>query len=54
MLWIRVGFSADLDPALYLKADLDPDPGRQTNVGPYPGQTVSSRKEGFLENKLFQ
>ena len=26
-LWIRIGFSADLDPTFYLNADPDLDPG---------------------------
>jgi hypothetical protein len=32
VLWIRIGFNADPDPAFYIITD--PDPGSQTNVGP--------------------
>ncbi len=32
VLWIRIGFKADQDPAFYFNPD--PDPGSQTN-GPY-------------------
>jgi hypothetical protein len=34
--WIRIGFIADPDPALYLNADpgTDPNPGKQTNADP--------------------
>ncbi len=28
VLWIRIGFIAEPDPALRLKADLDPDPNQ--------------------------
>jgi hypothetical protein len=35
VLWIRIGFNADLDPTFYLNADLDPDPGSQTNPDPH-------------------
>ena len=38
MLWIRVGFNADPDPAVYLNADPDPD----------PGQTFKSQKVDFF------
>jgi hypothetical protein len=34
VLWIRIGFYADLDPAFYLNADPDPDPGSKTNADP--------------------
>jgi hypothetical protein len=34
VLWIRIGFRADPDPAFYLKADPNPDPGSQTNADP--------------------
>jgi hypothetical protein len=36
VLWIRIGFSADQDPAFHHNADRDPDPG------PDPGQTFKS------------
>ncbi len=29
VLWIRIGFNADPDPAFYLNADADPDAGSQ-------------------------
>jgi hypothetical protein len=29
VLWIRIGFNTDPDPAFYLTADPDPDPGSQ-------------------------
>ncbi len=35
VLWIRIGFNADPDPAFYLNADSDPDPGSQTNADPW-------------------
>jgi len=38
VLWIRVGFNADPDPAFYLNADPDPD----------PGQTFKSQKVDFF------
>jgi hypothetical protein len=36
VLWIRIGFNADPDPAFYFDADpdSDPDPGSQTNADP--------------------
>ncbi len=33
VLWIRIGFNADPDPAYYLTAD--PGPESQTNADPY-------------------
>jgi hypothetical protein len=48
VLWIRIGFNADPDPAFYLNAD--PDQGRQTNADPDPGQTWSQKVE-FLQEK---
>ncbi len=38
MLWILIGFSANLDLAFYLSAH--PDPCIQTNADPDPGQTL--------------
>jgi hypothetical protein len=38
VLRIRIGFSADSDPAFLRSAD--PDPGSQTNADPDPGQTL--------------
>jgi hypothetical protein len=34
VLWFRIGFNADPDPAFYLNADPNPDPdsGSQTNA----------------------
>jgi hypothetical protein len=45
VLWIRMGFNANPDPAFYLNADLDP--GSQTNVDPDPDQTFMSKKYEF-------
>jgi hypothetical protein len=44
MLWIRIGFNADPDPAFYLNAV--PDPGSQTNADPNldPCQTLKAQK----------
>ncbi len=43
MLWIRIGFHADPEPAFFLNADPDPD----------PGQTLSHKHFNFdMENKL--
>jgi hypothetical protein len=43
VLWIRIGFNADVDPdpAFYLYADPNPD----------PGQTLKSQKVEFLHWK---
>ncbi len=41
MLWIRIGFNADLDLAFYLNADPDPD----------LGQTFKSQKMNFYIKK---
>ena len=49
MLWIRIGFNADPDPALYLNAD--PDAGSQTNADPNPGPTFPIQKVKFLHKK---
>jgi hypothetical protein len=38
VLWIRISFNANPDPACYLNADPNPDPGSQTNADPDPGQ----------------
>ncbi len=44
---IRIGFSADPDPAFYLN-------GSQTNADPDPGQTLLSQKVGFdMTNILY-
>ncbi len=50
MLWICIDFSADPDPAFYLKAGPDLDPGSQTNADPDPdpGRTLKSQKVEFL------
>jgi hypothetical protein len=49
LLWIGIGFNADLnpDPAFYLNAD--PDPRSQTNPDPDPdpGQTLKFQKVEF-------
>jgi hypothetical protein len=44
VLWIRIGFNVDLDPAFYLNADPDPDLGSHTNADPDPSQTLKSQK----------
>jgi hypothetical protein len=51
VLWIRCGFNAGPDPAVYLNAD--PDPGIQTNADPNldPGQTLKSHKVEYLHEK---
>jgi hypothetical protein len=55
VLWIRIVFNADLDPAFYLIAD--PDPGSQNKADPDPyldpelGQTLKSQKVEFLRGK---
>jgi hypothetical protein len=53
VLWIRIGFNEDPDPACYLNADPDSDPGSQTNADPDsdPGQTLESQKVEFLHEK---
>ncbi len=50
VLWIRIGFSADPDPALYFNAD--PDPGSQTNSDPDPGSQTNADPYGskFLKD----
>ncbi len=57
MLWIRIGFNADLDLAFYLSADPDPDtdPGSLTSADPDPdpGQTLKSQKIVFLHEKKY-
>ena len=45
MLWIRIGFNANPDPAFYLNAELDP--GSQTNADPDPDQTYKSKNMNF-------
>jgi hypothetical protein len=52
VLWVRIGFNADLDPAFYLNADSDPDPGSETtkpmriraDPDSNPGHTLQSQK----------
>ncbi len=49
VLWIRISFHADPDPAFYLSADPDPDQGRQPKADPGdpdpdPGPTLKSQK----------
>ncbi len=55
VLWIRIGFNADPDLALYLNEDPDPDPTKEPNkcgctlhAFPNPGQTLPSLKVEFL------
>jgi hypothetical protein len=53
VLWIRIGFNADPDPAFYLNAD--PDPGSQTkaiHADLNPGQTLSHKKVKFFHEKF--
>jgi hypothetical protein len=47
VLWIRIGFNADPDPAFHLGANPNPDlfPGSQTNPDPDPGQTLLKVKK---------
>ncbi len=43
VLWIRVGFNADSDPAFHLNTDPDPDTGKKTmriHTDPDLGQTL--------------
>jgi hypothetical protein len=49
VFWIRIGFNADPDSALYLNPDPDPGPGSQTNAhpDPDPGQTLKTPKDKF-------
>jgi hypothetical protein len=54
VLWIRIGFNADPDPAFHLGANPNPDPfpGSQTNPDPDPGQTLLKvKKVEFLHEK---
>ncbi len=56
MLWIRIGFYADPDPAVYLNADQDPDPGDQNNADPGGSGSWSLfavKKFKFLHKKLY-
>ncbi len=41
VLWIRIGFNADPDPAFYLNVDL----GSQNSAEPDHGLTFNSQKE---------
>jgi hypothetical protein len=56
VLWIPIGFNADLDPAFYLNADPDPDlyPGGQTNVEPDPDLDPSHKKLNFYMKNVLQ
>ncbi len=45
VLWIRIGFNADPDQALYFNAD--PDPGRQT-MRIHPDPDPGRKKVQFL------
>ncbi len=45
VLWIRIGFSADPDPAFYLNAY--PDPGSQINTDP-----CGSGSDFYMKNIL--
>ncbi len=48
VLWIRISFNPDPDPAFYPSADPDPDSGSQCNANPsldpVPGQTSQMLK----------
>jgi hypothetical protein len=43
VLWIRTGFNADRDPALYVTADPDQNSGTQTIADPEHGQILGNR-----------
>jgi hypothetical protein len=47
VLWIRIGFNADPDPAFYLDADPDPDAGSQIDADPDPDPGQTSLKVDF-------
>ncbi len=50
VLWIRIGFNADPDPAIYRNAD--PDPRSLTNANPDSSQILLlSKKVKFLHEK---
>jgi hypothetical protein len=52
VLWIRIGFTADPDPAFKLNAD--PGPGAKPmriHPDPDPDQTLKSQKGQFLQEK---
>ncbi len=51
---IRIGSSADPDPAFYLNADLNPvpHPGSQINADPDPDPGQTSQKVGFYHRLL--
>ncbi len=58
MLWIRIGFNADPDPAFYVNGDpdLDADPGGkpmriQADLDTDPHQTFESQKVKFSHEK---
>jgi hypothetical protein len=56
VLWTRINFSADPDPAFYLNAD--PVSGSQTNSADPdsdvdPGQTLPSQNVEFLTLKIY-
>jgi hypothetical protein len=55
VLWVRIGFDADPDPACYLNADPDPVPGSQTNVdlcGSGSGSDFKLRHKKLRRNSL--
>ncbi len=59
MLWIRIGFSWDLesDPALYLNADpdTDPDPGSQSiRIWVLVLRLLSGKKLSFYMENIFK
>jgi hypothetical protein len=50
VLWIRIGFKADPDPAFYLNVNVDSDPGNKTKwiyADPDPGQIFKVTKVNF-------
>jgi hypothetical protein len=51
VLWIRIGFNADLESACFINADSDLR--SQTNADTNPGQTLPALKVEFLHEKYF-
>jgi hypothetical protein len=50
VLWISIGFNADLDPGFYLNAV--PDPGSQTNADPVSDPGQAKKLNFYIENIL--
>jgi hypothetical protein len=45
ILWIRIGFSVDPDPAFYLNADPDLDPEKRANAALQESRSWSNFKD---------